>query len=319
MQHSRQTKFGRVEFDVEEHQALQSTLSRKLAPEMISQRSGPGGQKLAYIEGWRLISLANEVFGFNGWSHSITQQTVDFIDREDDKYFVGVSATVRVELKDGVFHEDVGYGVCEGMKSKALSLEKAKKEAATDGLKRSLKCFGNVLGNCLGDKNYLRWVGKFPVSSTSPPKKNETVREVPSDVHQSRYKAIAEKKQRETNLKSNPVVPQASNHDSLPNNSNKKEITADPTVEESSKMTVKAPNAQNNSINEKRNNEHCQVDGTDLIIENDPVKLERKRRQQQQREEFLEQFKRHKSDESVGPQPPSVFIKAESISPIPEG
>lgn len=66
----------KVEFDVEEHQALQSTLGRKLAPEMISQRHGPGGQKLAYIEGWRLISLANEVFGFNGWSHSITQQTV---------------------------------------------------------------------------------------------------------------------------------------------------------------------------------------------------------------------------------------------------
>jgi len=51
----------------------------------------------------------------------------DFIDREDDKYYVGVSSTVRVELKDGVFHEDVGYGVCEGMKSKALSLEKARK------------------------------------------------------------------------------------------------------------------------------------------------------------------------------------------------
>lgn len=52
---------------------------------------------------------------------------LDFIDREDDKFYVGVSSTVRVELKDGVFHEDVGYGVCEGMKSKALSLEKARK------------------------------------------------------------------------------------------------------------------------------------------------------------------------------------------------
>lgn len=42
-------------------------------------------------------------------------------------------------LKDGVFHEDIGYGVAEGMKSKALSLEKARKEAVTDGLKRALK------------------------------------------------------------------------------------------------------------------------------------------------------------------------------------
>ena len=42
-------------------------------------------------------------------------------------------------LQDGVYHEDVGYGVSEGMKSKALSLEKARKEAVTDGLKRALK------------------------------------------------------------------------------------------------------------------------------------------------------------------------------------
>ena len=42
-------------------------------------------------------------------------------------------------LQDGVYHEDIGYGVSEGMKSKALSLEKARKEAVTDGLKRALK------------------------------------------------------------------------------------------------------------------------------------------------------------------------------------
>lgn len=123
---------------------------RNLAPEMVSQRQGPGGQKLAYIEGWRLIALANEVFGFNGWSHSVTQQVIgwfvyqispqnssvfnfefhpvtDCVDQVDDKFYVGVSATVRVELKDGVFHEDIGYGVCEGLRSKALSLEKARK------------------------------------------------------------------------------------------------------------------------------------------------------------------------------------------------
>lgn len=41
--------------------------------------------------------------------------------------------------QDGVFHEDIGYGVSEGMKSKALSIEKARKEAVTDGLKRALK------------------------------------------------------------------------------------------------------------------------------------------------------------------------------------
>ena len=66
-----------------------------------------------------------------------TNSTVDFIDHSNGRYFVGVSAFVRVQLRDGAFHEDIGYGTSEGMRSKALSLEKARKEAVTDGLKRS--------------------------------------------------------------------------------------------------------------------------------------------------------------------------------------
>ena len=56
-----------------------------------------------------------------------------------DRFYVGVSSFVRVQLKDGAYHEDVGYGVSEGMRSKALSIEKARKEAVTDGLKRALR------------------------------------------------------------------------------------------------------------------------------------------------------------------------------------
>jgi DNA repair and recombination protein RAD52 len=109
-----------------------------------------------------VVSLANEVFGFNGWSHSVTNQTIDFVDHLQGKFFVGTTATVKVQLKDGAYHEDVGYGVSEGMRSKALSLEKARKEAVTDGLKRALKSFGNLLGNCLMDKEYLKLVGSQP-------------------------------------------------------------------------------------------------------------------------------------------------------------
>ena len=61
-------------------------------------------------------------------------------------------------MRDGTFHEDVGYGTSEGMKSKALSIEKARKESITDGLKRALKSFGSALGNCLSDKDYLRYI-----------------------------------------------------------------------------------------------------------------------------------------------------------------
>lgn len=159
-----QAVFGKVEFTGEEQMAIQNILRQKLGQSFISQRSGAGGQRIAYIEGWRLISLANEIFGFNGWSHSVTNQTIDFVDHYNGRYYVGVSARVRVQLKDGVYHEDIGYGVSEGMKSKALSIEKARKEAVTDGMKRALKSFGNALGNCLSNKDYLRFIGKAPAA-----------------------------------------------------------------------------------------------------------------------------------------------------------
>lgn len=58
---------------------LKATLSKQLGPEYISQRPGPGGTKLSYIEGWKAINLANEIFGFDGWASSITSLTVDYV------------------------------------------------------------------------------------------------------------------------------------------------------------------------------------------------------------------------------------------------
>ena len=98
-------------------------------------------------------------------SHSVTSTNIDFIDYSNSKFFVGVRATVRVQLRDGAFHEDIGYGQSEGMRSKALSIEKARKEAVTDALKRALKSFGNVLGNCLNDKDYVRFICAKPKGS----------------------------------------------------------------------------------------------------------------------------------------------------------
>jgi DNA repair and recombination protein RAD52 len=70
--------------------------------------------------------LANEVFGFNGWSTNIVSLTTDFVDfsEETKKYSIGVTAVIRVTLRDGVFHEDVGYGMLENSKSKGAALDK---------------------------------------------------------------------------------------------------------------------------------------------------------------------------------------------------
>lgn len=150
------------EYTAQEIATLQSRLEKQLGPEYISSRSGPSGQKVHYIAAEKCIQLANEVFGFNGWSSQIMDVQVDFVDENPQtlKVSLGLSVIVRVTLRDGTFHEDVGYGHMENSKGKAAAFEKAKKEGATDALKRALRNFGNVLGNCLYDKEYLKQVTK---------------------------------------------------------------------------------------------------------------------------------------------------------------
>ncbi|KAF9368853.1 DNA repair protein rad52 [Podila verticillata] len=148
----------RADFTPEEKIQITSDLKKYLAPEFTSNRSGPGGTQLTYIEAWRVKNVANSLFGFDGWSSTISDVTVDFLDVSNDgKVAVGVSVITRVTLKDGTTHEDIGYGNSEGLKSKAASFEKAKKEAASDSLKRAMTSFGNLF-TCLYDKNFCRFV-----------------------------------------------------------------------------------------------------------------------------------------------------------------
>lgn len=154
------------EYTAQEIATLQSRLEKQLGPEYLSNRAGPSGQKVYYIAAEKCIALANEVFGFNGWSSSIQNIQVDFADEHPQTFKVslGLSVIVRVTLKDGTYHEDIGYGHIENCKSKAAAFEKAKKEGTTDALKRALRNFGNVLGNCIYDKDYLGHVTKLKVA-----------------------------------------------------------------------------------------------------------------------------------------------------------
>lgn len=150
------------EYTAQEIATLQARLNRKLGPEFIATRQGPGGTKVAYLPAEKAINLANEVFGFNGWSSSIQGIQIDFVDENPSKGTIslGLSVTVRVTLRDGTYHEDTGYGGIENCKSKISAFEKAKKEGTTDALKRALRNFGNVLGNCIYDKDYIAKIAK---------------------------------------------------------------------------------------------------------------------------------------------------------------
>jgi recombination DNA repair RAD52 pathway protein len=50
---------------------------------------------------------------------------IDYI-QETQRYNVGVTAIVRVSLRDGVWHEDIGYGMLENSKSKGMAIDKVR-------------------------------------------------------------------------------------------------------------------------------------------------------------------------------------------------
>jgi len=148
--------FGRQEFKADERNAIRELLQQKLGKEHLATRPGSAGASFTYVESWKAIELANQIFGFNGWSSAVVDITPDYIEQSGKgRYSVGVTAVVKVMLKDGTYHEDVGYGMAEHPK-KGSAIENAKKEAVSDARKRALRLFGNALGNCLYDKEHLQ-------------------------------------------------------------------------------------------------------------------------------------------------------------------
>ena len=152
--------FGCIPYSVPEEERISDLLRRHLAKEEISYRPGTkGGARYAYLDINRAVELANHIFDSTGWSSSVQDITVDFVqETREGRWNVGLSVIMRVTLRNGCYHEDIGYGQCVNIPDRAAALEKAKKEAASDGLKRALRLFGNKLGNCLADKNFLKRV-----------------------------------------------------------------------------------------------------------------------------------------------------------------
>lgn len=148
------------DFTQKEKDRISSQLEKNLSNEYLSVRPGMGNQQLTYVEGWLIISLANQIFGFDGWSSEVKSFTQEYSDITDNKISIGYTCVCRVTLKNGMYKEDVGFGSAENQKIKGLAIEKAKKEASTDAIKRALRQFGNALGNCCYDKEYVRNIHK---------------------------------------------------------------------------------------------------------------------------------------------------------------
>jgi len=134
---------------------LHAKLDAPLPRDKVKYRS-QAGETLAYVDGHYVVEHLNEVFGFM-WSFTCTRPVeVERYERETKK---GRNVVIIYEVHGrltaaGITHEDVGIGVCDmSVDNRASGVEKGRKEAVTDCLKRCAKGFGASFGLALYDKN----------------------------------------------------------------------------------------------------------------------------------------------------------------------
>ncbi|KAG5323985.1 RAD52 protein, partial [Acromyrmex heyeri] len=91
-----------------------------------------------------LILTANKVFGEDKWSHTVVNQTLDFVEIIGAKCCTGCVSFVKVQLENGNFHEDIGYYSAEES-TKGLSIYNARVGSAVNALRRVLLSFGDKI------------------------------------------------------------------------------------------------------------------------------------------------------------------------------
>ncbi|TGZ56326.1 hypothetical protein DBV15_09757 [Temnothorax longispinosus] len=122
-------------------------LRRKISSEQVNMFATAESTDLA-TNFPDLISAANKVFGEGKWNHTIVSQTLEFdydinygAINARGKYHVGCVSSVKVQLENGNFHEDVGYFNAEEP-TRGLSIYSARIGSAVNALKRVLMSFG---------------------------------------------------------------------------------------------------------------------------------------------------------------------------------
>ena len=140
--------------------AANAELAKKLDARHVKEP--PPGKYGQYLEAHHVISEANRIFGFDGWSYDVkeirltNEGEIALTDRRSGEEYqqlrVGYLATVTV-MVEGVYRTDVGHGTGSGKLESAGDVhDSAVKEAVTDALKRALRTFGNPFGLALYDK-----------------------------------------------------------------------------------------------------------------------------------------------------------------------
>ena len=132
-------------------------LKYDIEPSRIKNRV-KGNITLSYLEGHDILETANKIFGYGNWSYSISSlEQVSQEMNSNQNVVICYKALVSISVYDPthskfISREDVGFGTGIA-KMQSDAHEGGAKEAVTDSIKRSMRSFGNQMGNSLYDKS----------------------------------------------------------------------------------------------------------------------------------------------------------------------
>jgi DNA recombination protein Rad52 len=126
----------------------------RLLPRDAVQERRVGRDVVRYLPGWYVIAAANRIFGADGWSYRLLElQQVAEATKANGNALGAFQATVEVTI-GGCIRQDVGLDAYDCPVEALISgVDKARKGAVTDALKRALRTFGDQFGLSLYDRH----------------------------------------------------------------------------------------------------------------------------------------------------------------------
>ena len=130
--------------------SIAAELAKPLDSKLV--KPPPQGKYGEYVPAFDIITTANRIFGWDGWSYTVDKLEVTNAGpgTKEGSHAIGYLAVVAVTVGN-TRKSDVGHGQGHG-RSLGDAHDSAAKEAVTDALKRALRTFGHPLGLALYDK-----------------------------------------------------------------------------------------------------------------------------------------------------------------------
>ncbi|XP_076289697.1 uncharacterized protein LOC143213583 [Lasioglossum baleicum] len=258
-----------------------------------------------------LITLANRVFGEGKWNHSVTNQTVDFVESFMGKYICGCVTFVKIQLHDGTFHEDMAYFHAEGA-TKGLAVHSARIVSLTEAFKKVLSCFSYFI------EHDIEKLLTKPNSHNNNSQKESLQCSIPSfhsDMAEADIQSSPFKNQKTNKEGDRPAIPCSKSP-----SSQEAQISV-PRIDTKSKSPTESTSKLNGA--KSTNNVKCQLQSDDVssikeqginrkeqeqkkeLNEEELLRMERKRKQMEKQAEFKRLMKEKEQQKSIDSKKPN--------------